>query len=268
MIRSSAYVLGGVVAGVALTENKEAVGDFLYSAGSFLKSFATELRNVEVSGSKLGEVPGLGQTLEYVSQMELKRESLQLGVDGARTALTDVVRRSNTQTSKSTAVTPAPSSSSFQLGVDGARTALTDVVRRSNTQTSKSTAVTPAPSSSSSSLPGYLTLGLLVAVPTSIYLYVDVNAREQAQKLSQQAMVKVKEGLGHLELVTKDEAYRKQILARISSDVKEASETAGKYYTQGKQVAQEQLQKLLQLIQEQLNKAGIKKDSFRLFDST
>mmetsp|Transcript_5768 Transcript_5768/g.11670 ORF Transcript_5768/g.11670 Transcript_5768/m.11670 type:complete len:231 (-) Transcript_5768:281-973(-) len=230
MIRSSAYVLGGVVAGVALTENKEAVGDFLYSAGSFLKSFATELRNVEVSGSKLGEVPGLGQTLEYVSQMELKRESLQLGVDGARTALTDVVRRSNTS--------------------------------------SKSTAVTPAPSSSSSSLPGYLTLGLLVAVPTSIYLYVDVNAREQAQKLSQQAMVKVKEGLGHLELVTKDEAYRKQILARISSDVKEASETAGKYYTQGKQVAQEQLQKLLQLIQEQLNKAGIKKDSFRLFDST
>mmetsp|Transcript_47103 Transcript_47103/g.94397 ORF Transcript_47103/g.94397 Transcript_47103/m.94397 type:complete len:232 (-) Transcript_47103:305-1000(-) len=231
MIRSSAYVLGGVVAGVALTENKEAVGDFLYSAGSFLKSFATELRNVEVSGSKLGEVPGLGQTLEYVSQMELKRESLQLGVDGARTALTDVVRRSNTQSSKSTAVTPAPSSSS-------------------------------------SSLPGYLTLGLLVAVPTSIYLYVDVNAREQAQKLSQQAMVKVKEGLGHLELVTKDEAYRKQILARISSDVKEASETAGKYYTQGKQVAQEQLQKLLQLIQEQLNKAGIKKDAFRLFDST
>lgn len=207
------------------------VGDALFNFGTFVKSFASELRNVQVSGSKLGELPGLKQTLEYMANMELKRENLQIGVNQASTALTGVVRR--------------------------------------NGSLQQAKAPPPASSSSSSTLPGYLTLGLLVAVPTSIYLYMDADARGQAHKYTQQALEQAKKGMQSIQTAAQDEAYRKQLLLTLQHDVEEAQVQAAKYYAQGKGVAKKQFEALLKLIQEQLIKAGVSKESktFKLFDT-
>jgi len=182
MIRSSLYVLGGVVAGVALTENKEMVSDVVYSAGGFLKSFATELRNVKIQGTPLGEVPVLSQTLAVLSGMKVERSSVQTGVNRASGLVKDVVGKSD------------------QSGV-----------------------------SQGSGKVSYLTLGLFVAVPASIYLYVDPTARDSARTMSLKAYDKACSGVKVMSKAWQDKEQRDKLWSRVVNDVKEVKDKAGVY---------------------------------------
>mmetsp|Transcript_24285 Transcript_24285/g.47127 ORF Transcript_24285/g.47127 Transcript_24285/m.47127 type:complete len:252 (+) Transcript_24285:199-954(+) len=86
------YLLAGAGAGVALSENKELVGQTLFSLLSMAKSAAVTALDVELQGTKLSEVPVLGSVLTYASTMKVDAVMLQQGVDQASAMSKDVVR--------------------------------------------------------------------------------------------------------------------------------------------------------------------------------
>jgi len=106
------YLLLGGVGGAALAENKELVGDYLYDAGAFLKSFIKHLETVELSGKALKDTPVIQDVLAAVSNATLHRQDLQDRVDQASNAVRTIVsKRAPTD-----AETPAPLSRAF-IGV-------------------------------------------------------------------------------------------------------------------------------------------------------
>mmetsp|Transcript_47938 Transcript_47938/g.119859 ORF Transcript_47938/g.119859 Transcript_47938/m.119859 type:complete len:253 (+) Transcript_47938:105-863(+) len=104
------YLIAGGCAGVALSENKELVGQSLFSALTLAKSAAATALSLELQGTKLSEVPVLGSLLSYVSEAELDPALLQKGVDTASAMSKEAVR--SVGGASQTAVIAAPSGAS------------------------------------------------------------------------------------------------------------------------------------------------------------
>uniref|UniRef100_A0A6U2A8M9 Uncharacterized protein n=1 Tax=Hemiselmis andersenii TaxID=464988 RepID=A0A6U2A8M9_HEMAN len=104
------YVIVGGCAGVALSENKELVGQCLFSALTLAKSAATTAQSLELQGTKLSEVPVLGSLLAYVSKVEVDAAILQKGVDTASALSKEAVRSVGSNSSQTQAVLSLPPS--------------------------------------------------------------------------------------------------------------------------------------------------------------
>jgi len=109
------YLAAGAAGGVALSENKELVGASLISFLKMAKSVAATALEVEVQGSKLSEVPVLGQALTYVCDMEINEELLRQGVNTASAMSKEAVRTVAVKDGTSGGAS-ASSSSSFPSG--------------------------------------------------------------------------------------------------------------------------------------------------------
>ena len=104
------YLLVGVGAGVALSENKELVGKTLFSAATLTKSAASAALSLEIQGTKLSEVPVLGSVLAYLSTVEVDEALVQKGVDQASALSKEAVRSVGSGSgTASLAVVPASS---------------------------------------------------------------------------------------------------------------------------------------------------------------
>lgn len=112
------YLAMGAAGGVALSENKELVGVSLISFVNMAKSVAATALDVEVQGSKLSEVPVLGQALSYISNMEVNEELLRQGVNTA-SALSKEAVRTVAVKERSTSGGAASSSSSSSMPSGG-----------------------------------------------------------------------------------------------------------------------------------------------------
>lgn len=95
-LRAGVYLVLGGIGGVALAENKELVGDYLYDAGMFVKSFAKQLETVEYSGQALASYPGVKQLFDALGGISLTRGEVQTHVDTASAAVKDIVKKSPT----------------------------------------------------------------------------------------------------------------------------------------------------------------------------
>ncbi|EKX36648.1 hypothetical protein GUITHDRAFT_155185 [Guillardia theta CCMP2712] len=91
MVRGIVYLAGGVLAGAALSENKELVTDVLLSTGNFMKMLSRELLQLEFQGKRMNEVPVVKNVLLYFSSLNIEREYLNDGVTKARGFVRDVV---------------------------------------------------------------------------------------------------------------------------------------------------------------------------------
>uniref|UniRef100_A0A7S0W7X6 Uncharacterized protein n=1 Tax=Hemiselmis tepida TaxID=464990 RepID=A0A7S0W7X6_9CRYP len=116
------YLVAGGCAGVALSENKELVGQSLFSAATIAKSAAAAALSLEIQGTKLAEVPILGSVLSYVSAMEVDAALLQKGVDQASAMSKEAVRSVGSGSGQAAISAPlsvatAPSSSSSGYAV-------------------------------------------------------------------------------------------------------------------------------------------------------
>mmetsp|Transcript_8941 Transcript_8941/g.22098 ORF Transcript_8941/g.22098 Transcript_8941/m.22098 type:complete len:240 (-) Transcript_8941:27-746(-) len=209
------YIVGGLVGGYALAENKEMVTAAIISMQQISKGFATELMTVKINDTKLGEVPVLKEVLAYMSSLQLSEDGVDQGVSAARVVVRSAISTTGTM------VAVGSSSSS------------------------------PPPPSYASGGSSILRRMLWLAVPAAAYyIYSDPELRAQAKLYGRRAAEEANKGIVRAQGAIQDAAYREQLLKRASADLVVARRRAEELIERAKVVARKRLVECKALYQE------------------